>query len=237
MRKPSILICDDNPSVSISLTGYLQAEDMEVLNAQTGEEALEIINNKQIDLIILDIMLPGISGIEVCREIRYSSDVPIIMLYAKGEEIDRIIGLELGADYYVTKPFSTREVVIRVKKLLNRNKNPKNQMPDEITVGNLKIFPDSYEVLCNGEAINVTPREFTLLRYLAENVGRIRSRDQIISEIWGVEFEGESRVADILVNRLRTKLAGDGNRATGVNIATVFGVGYRLQETDEKQKD
>lgn len=234
MNKVTILICDDNPVVTLGLAGYLEAEGMTVISAESGEDALEKIKSGMgIDLVILDIMLPGISGVEVCREIRIKSDIPVLMLSAKGEEIDRIIGLEMGADDYVTKPFSSREVVIRVKKLLART-GRKSVPVHEIKVGNLRIFPESFEAFSGSELISLSPREFKLLCYLAENAGRIRSRDQIISEIWGTEFEGESRVLDILVNRLRSRLKKSDAPDTKISINTVFGIGYTLVETDEK---
>lgn len=234
MKKANILICDDNASVLLGLTGYIEAEGMSVCTAETGEAALEIMSEQKIDLAILDIMLPGMSGIEVCHEIKDKYDIPVLLLSAKGEEIDRIIGLEMGADDYVTKPFSSREVVIRTKKLLSRSSLRETVIEKNcIRAGNLRIYPESFEAFSGSHAINFTPREFKLLCYLADNAGRIRSRDQIISEIWGTDFEGETRVVDILINRLRAKLQEAGEKETGVTISTVFGVGYKLEEVNE----
>ena len=228
-EKIKVLICDDNPAIAKGISGYLEAEDLDVLTAENGEDALECIKRANVGLVILDIMLPGISGLDVCREIRKNLDIPIIMLSAKGEEVDRIVGLELGADDYVTKPFSPHEVAIRARKLLRRHKNDSAESERVVNVGNVKIMPESFEVSVDGSYVQLTSKEFKLLIYLAENAGKVRTRDQIINSVWGIEFEGETRMVDTLVKRLRKKIITVPDRS-GISITTIFGVGYKLEE-------
>ena len=200
-----------------------------MIAAENGEDALDIIEKQSIDLAILDIMLPGISGLDVCRNIKAKKEIPVIMLSAKGEEIDRIVGLEVGADDYVTKPFSPHEVAIRARKLLRRNQSNDQQDEKEISVGNIRIFPDAYSVFIGDDNVQLTHREFKLLCYLANHAGRVKSRDQIINAVWGAEFAGETRIVDTLVKRLRKKLDQEGVKSSRVNIVTVFAVGYKLE--------
>lgn len=229
MAKVQMLICDDNPAISKSLAGYFEAEGMDVLCAQTGEEALALFREKRLQLIVLDIMLPGISGMDVCREIRKTSEVPIIMLSAKGDELDRILGLELGADDYVTKPFSPREVVVRAKKLLKRSLAIDNEK--KFTLAELTVLPDSYEVYIGEQRINLASKEFEVLRYLVAHTGKAMTREHIINAVWGYEYAGDPRIVDTLIKRLRHKLFSELEQEVHFAITTIFGVGYKLEET------
>ena len=230
MAKVQMLICDDNPAISKSLAGYFEAEGMEVLCAQSGEEALALFREKRLQLIVLDVMLPGISGIDVCREIRKTSNIPILMLSAKGEEVDRIVGLEIGADDYVTKPFSTREVVVRCKKLLKRL-NTAGEMEKKYTLAELTVLPDSYEAYIGEQRINLASKEFEVLRYLIAHAGKAMTRELIINAVWGYEYAGDPRIVDTLIKRLRHRLFGELETPVHFAITTIFGVGYKLEET------
>jgi DNA-binding response OmpR family regulator len=220
------MICDDNVSVHESLIRYLQPEGVQVISAYDGESAWELFRLQHLDLIILDIMLPGISGAEVCGRIRQSSNVPIIMLSARGEEYDRITGLELGADDYVTKPFSPREVLTRVRSILRRQ----NIIQEEkkYHCAELTVVPDAYEVYVNSEKIEMRPKEFGVLSYLISNAGKVLSREQILNAVWGYESYGDARVVDTQVKRIRQKL-GAGH--IHFSIRTIYGAGYKLEET------
>ncbi len=225
MRKSSVLICDDNMAIHSSLTSYLKAEGIDVIAAFDGETALQEIRRQAVDVVVLDVMLPGIDGYEVCREIRKFSDVHIIMLSARGEELDRIVGLEVGADDYVSKPFSPREVVIRIKKALKRLQ-PK-QGPKELTLAELTIFPDSYEVYIRGERIDMTSKEIDVLTFMVFNAGRALTREHILNAAWGYEYYGDTRVVDTLIKRLRQKLSREGVHFV---IRSIYGVGYKIEE-------
>ncbi len=227
MPRVQVLICDDNPVISKSLPGYFEAEGMDVVCAASGEEALACLQERPINLVILDIMLPGISGMDVCREIRKTSGVPIIMLSAKGEEIDRIVGLEIGADDYVTKPFSPREVVVRSKKLLKRCCSVESR--EKYTLAELTILPDSYEVYIGEQRIDLASKEFDVLRYLVSHAGKAMTREHIINAVWGYEYVGDPRIVDTLIKRLRHKLFSDRTEDVHFTIATVFGVGYKAE--------
>lgn len=230
MSNVQMLICDDNPAISKSLAGYFEAEGMDVLCAASGEEALALFREKRLQLIVLDVMLPGISGIDVCREIRKTSNIPILMLSAKGEEVDRIVGLEIGADDYVTKPFSTREVVVRCKKLLRRL-NSAGEGEKKYTLAELTVLPDSYEAYIGGQRINLASKEFEVLRYLIAHAGKAMTREHIINAVWGYEYAGDPRIVDTLIKRLRHKLFDEPEVAVHFSITTIFGVGYKLEET------
>ena len=230
MSKVRMLICDDNPAISKSLAGYFEAEGMEVLCAASGEEALALFRQGGLRLMVLDVMLPGISGIDVCREIRKTSDIPILMLSAKGEEVDRIVGLELGADDYVTKPFSPREVVVRCKKLLRRQ-NSFGAMEKKYTLAELTVLADSYEAYVNGQRVALASKEFEVLRYLVAHAGKAMTREHIINAVWGYEYTGDPRIVDTLIKRLRHRLFGELEGPVHFAITTIFGVGYKLEET------
>ena len=229
MPKARVLICDDNPALQKSLTGYFEAENMEVVYADTGEEALERLREDKIDLLILDVMLPGISGTEVCLEVRKTSGIPILMLSAKGEEIDRIVGLEVGADDYVTKPFSPREVVIRSRKLLKRHTaSPESEK--KYTLAELTVLPDSYEAYIGEQRVNLASKEFEVLRYLVAHAGKPMTREHIINAVWGYEYAGDPRIVDTLIKRLRHKLSDASDVGVHFAITTIFGVGYKAEE-------
>ena len=228
MAKARVLICDDNPALQKSLSGYYEAENMEVLCAASGEEALDCLEREKVDLLILDIMLPGMSGTDVCLEIRKTSTMPIIMLSAKGEEIDRIVGLEVGADDYVTKPFSPREVVIRSRKLLKRSASAESEK--KYTLGELTVLPDSYEAYIGDQRVNLASKEFEVLRYLVSHAGKAMTREHIINAVWGYEYAGDSRIVDTLIKRLRQKLSSAAEGEIHFSITTIFGVGYKAEE-------
>ncbi len=229
---PHILICDDDPVVHQSLSLYLDAEKFSHASAYDGEEALAKVAQQSFDLMVLDLMMPRMSGIEVCRTLRKTSRLPVIMLTARGEEIDRILGLELGADDYIVKPFSPREVISRIKAVLRRTMDA-DALPEEqlttLQFGNLEIQPERYLIKVGGEPVPCTPREVELLNLLASHPGRVFEREQILSRIWGYDFFGDTRTVDTHIKRLRQKLASD--VPSGWEIVTVYGVGYKFEVT------
>ena len=221
-----ILISDDEPVVHESLRIYFEAEGYEVVDAYDGEDALKKADSS-ISLMILDIMMPKKSGIEVCREIRKTSSLPIVMLTAKGEEIDRILGLELGADDYIVKPFSPREVVARVKAILRRVEvKAESAETNIVSYNGLTIDLNSYSVTLRGEHIICTPKEIEILYMLASNPGQVFTRDTLLSRVWGYDFAGETRTVDTHIMRLRAKLDSEG---LGWSIKTIYGVGYKFE--------
>ena len=225
MKKHTVLICDDNMAIHSSLTSYLKAEGIDVISTFDGETALQELHRQSADVMVLDVMLPGMDGYEVCREVRKFSDIHIIMLSAKGEELDRIVGLEVGADDYVSKPFSPREVVIRIKKALKRL-YPK-QEPKKLTLAELTILPDSYEVYIRGQKVDLTSKETDVLSFLVSNAGKALTREHILNAAWGYEYCGDTRVVDSLIKRLRQKLPADGVHFA---IRSIYGVGYKIEE-------
>ena len=232
-KAPNILICDDDPVVHQSLALYLDAEEFTHADAYDGQQALSMIDKTPFDLMVLDQMMPGLSGMEVCQAIRKKSSLPIIMLTARGEEIDRILGLEMGADDYIVKPFSPREVISRIKAVLRRTasagETDKQEALTTLTYGNLEIQPERYSVKLNGEPIACTPREVELLHLLASHPGRVFEREQILSRIWGYDFFGDTRTVDTHIKRLRQKLSCP--QPCGWEIVTVYGVGYKFEVT------
>ena len=222
-----ILIADDDPIVHESLKIYMQAEGFEVLDTYDGAAALEAIDSS-VSLCVLDIMMPKKSGIEVCREIRKTSQVPIIMLTAKGEEIDKILGLEMGADDYIVKPFSPREVVARIKAILRRMDSKSEEEGDKNVVkhNGLSIDLNSYTVLLRGQPVVCTPKEIETLFLLASHPGQVYTRDTLLSKVWGYDFAGETRTVDTHIKRLRAKLDSEG---LGWSIKTIYGVGYKFE--------
>ncbi|MGN0799120.1 MAG: response regulator [Christensenellales bacterium] len=221
-----ILICDDQPIIHETLGVYLENEGFEHISAMDGAEALSLANTAKPDLILLDLMMPKVSGIEVCRKIRAESRVPIIMLTAKGEEIDRILGLELGADDYIVKPFSAREVVARVKAVLRRFTNAKEEPQKVLRFDNLEININNYDVRVNGEKIAFTPKEVEIFQLLASHPGRVYEREQILSQVWGYDYFGDTRAVDTQIKRIRQKLPQEG---VSWSIKTVYGVGYKFE--------
>ncbi len=228
-----ILICDDDPVVHQSLSLYLDAEEYAHDSAMDGQQALDMIAKTHYDLMLLDQMMPGKSGMEVCREVRRESQLPIIMLTARGEEIDRILGLEMGADDYIVKPFSPREVVSRIKAVLRRTLKGTQESAEEepmttLTYGSLEIQPERYSVRLAGTSVPCTPREVELLYLLASHPGRVFDREQILSRIWGYDFFGDTRTVDTHIKRLRQKLTCD-EMGKKWDIITVYGVGYKFE--------
>lgn len=204
----TILICDDNKAVHEGLSGYLKALHYHIYSTYDGESAITVLEREKIDLVILDVMLPGIFGTEVCRQIRKKCDIPVLILSAKGDEIDRIIGLELGADDYVTKPFSPREVAVRVRNMLRRAE--KSQENQQLVCAELCIVIDAYEVFVREKLVDLTPRETEVLYYLAKNAGRVLTRNQIMNCVWGYDYCGDTRAVDNQIKRIRQKLPDDG---------------------------
>lgn len=219
-----ILICDDHPAVHESLSAYLKADHMECTSVYDGESALCALRDTHFDLLILDIMLPKLFGTDVCRELRRTSSIPIIMLSAKGEEHDRILGLELGADDYITKPFSPREVVARIRTILKRA-NPQG-VQNRLTAAELTIDLSAYTVFVAGAAIDLTPKELELLACLVRHVGKVLSREQLLSHVWGYDYDGDTRAVDTQIKRLRQKLPHEGMHFA---IRAIYGVGYKLE--------
>ncbi|GAV25892.1 DNA-binding response regulator [Carboxydothermus islandicus] len=221
----TILLVDDEEKIREVLRLYLEKEGFQIIEARDGKEALKRFSEHKIDLIILDLMLPEIDGMEIAKEIRKTSLVPIIMLTARGEEIDKILGLEIGADDYVVKPFSPREVVARVKAVLRRSSGtPEKETGSIIKHGILEIHPEAREVKVNGEEVLLTPLEFDLLLYLVNNRGKALSREQLLANVWGYDYFGEARTVDTHVTRLREKL-----QEAASYIKTVWGVGYKFE--------
>jgi len=230
-KQTRILICDDDPIVHQSLSLYLDNEDFLHDSAYDGKTALDMTGREHYDLMLLDQMMPGMTGMEVCQAVRRESQLPIIMLTARGEEIDRILGLEMGADDYIVKPFSPREVVSRIKAVLRRTNAGAAVQEEKLTTvryGTLEIQPERYSVRLGGQAVACTPREVELLYLLASHPGRVFDREQILSRIWGYDFFGDTRTVDTHIKRLRQKLACD-EMGNLWDIITVYGVGYKFE--------
>ncbi len=222
----TILIVDDEQRIVDLATMYLEQEGFVVSSVNDGREALETILNDPPGLVVLDLMLPGMDGFEICRRVRASSNVPIIMLTARNDDIDKIVGLELGADDYLTKPFNPRELVARVKAILRRldRKTPEKEQSGTLTLKNLTIDPERRAVLVEGRPVELRLKEFDLLLLLARNPGRVFTRERLLEVVWGYDFAGETRTVDVHIAHLRHKL--DGMQST---IDTVWGVGYKLE--------
>lgn len=221
-----ILIVDDDANICELLRLYLQKDGFETAVAFDGKQAVDLAQKCSPDLILLDIMLPELDGWQVCREIRKFSEVPIIMLTAKGETFDKILGLELGADDYVTKPFDTKEVVARIKAVLRRvSSNDKQNKIAEVRYDKITINLTNYELEVNGNRIDTPPKELELLYHLASNPNRVYTRDQLLDEVWGFDYYGDSRTVDVHVKRLREKIDGVSNEW---ELKTVWGVGYKF---------
>jgi two-component system, OmpR family, response regulator VicR len=231
-----ILVVDDEQPIADILQFNLQKEGYEVICAYDGEEALQKVEEVMPDLILLDIMLPLKDGMEVCREVRKKYDMPIIMLTAKDSEIDKVLGLELGADDYVTKPFSTRELLARVRANLRRHSQAAAQEEtndtNEIIIGSLVIRPDAYIVLKRGETIELTHREFELLHYLAKHIGQVMTREHLLQTVWGYDYYGDVRTVDVTVRRLREKIEDNPSHPSW--IVTRRGVGYYLRNPEQE---
>jgi two-component system alkaline phosphatase synthesis response regulator PhoP len=227
MPEAKILVVDDEHSILDLVTAYLRQEGYEIQTAMDGPAGLKAARSWQPDLIVLDIMLPGMDGLEVLTRLRRESDVYVIMLTARSEETDKIVGLSVGADDYLTKPFSPRELVARVKAALRRLRDSVGPTGGTVLAfRHLRIDTASREVWLNGETVDLTVTEFDLLKTLAENRGRVLSREQLLQQVWGYDFYGEERVVDVHIGHIRQKL---GNEAF---IATVRGVGYRFEDEE-----
>src|SRR5690625_3040489 len=230
-----ILVVDDEKPIADILQYNLEKEGYEVVCAYDGDDAIELAEAENPDLILLDIMLPGKDGNEVCREIRKTKNMPIIMLTAKDSEIDKVLGLELGADDYVTKPFSNRELIARVKANLRRQQQVDEQSVEtkkDIQISNLTIHPDAYSVSRDGEHIDLTHREFELFYYLARHIGQVMTREHLLETVWGYDYFGDVRTVDVTVRRLREKIEEDPSNP--LLIITRRGVGYYLRNLDEE---
>ncbi len=226
-KSPHILICDDDRVVHESLGLYLDAERYPHTSAYDGEMALQHFAADQPDLVILDLMMPRKSGIDVCREIRRTSSIPIIMLTAKGEEIDRVLGLELGADDYIVKPFSPREVIARIKAVLRRLGDAHPTAGGSLLrFSGLEISLDNYQVKVNGEVVPFTPKEVEILYLLASHPGQVMDREQILSQVWGYDYFGDTRTVDTHIKRIRQKIGVEG---AAWGLITVYGVGYKFE--------
>lgn len=220
-----ILVVDDEEKIRGLVRMYLEREGYVVQEAENGRAALEKFHSGSYMLLIIDLMMPDIDGWRVCREVRESSAVPIIILTARGEEFDRVLGFELGADDYLVKPFSTKELVARVKAILRRSSGQVQLANNCLTHGILRINKERHQVTVSDEIITLTPREFELLYFLAKNPGRVFSREQLMETVWGYDFYGDARTVDTHVKKLREKL---GDPKAKSMLTTVWGVGYKF---------
>jgi two-component system, OmpR family, response regulator RegX3 len=222
-----IMVVEDEESFSEALAFMLRREGYEVEVAGDGNLAMELYERHGADLILLDLMLPGLSGLEVCRQIRVKSQVPIIMLTAKDGEIDKVVGLEIGADDYVTKPFSSRELLARVRSVLRRNGEPEELLSATVEAGPVRMDVDRHVVTVRGTTVPMPLKEFDLLELLVRNAGRVLTRAQLIDRVWGVDYVGDTKTLDVHVKRLRAKIESD--PAVPVHLVTVRGLGYKFE--------
>jgi len=229
IQMPKILVVEDEPSLVDALEYGLATEGFDVVTSSDGEESLRLFDRERPDLVLLDVMLPGIPGTEVCKRIRSASAVPIIMLTARDSEIDKVVGLELGADDYVTKPFSMRELTARVRAVLRRGSE--SDLPDvsaPLEMRGIRMDPERYEVSARGEPVELPPKEFALLELLLRNAGRVMTRDLIIDRVWGGDYVGDTKTLDVHIKRLRSRLEEDPREPS--LIVTVRGVGYKFAD-------
>ena len=224
MAKPNIMVVDDEKNICELLRLYLEKEDFDVTIVNNGSDAISLIRQNQPSLVLLDIMMPVIDGWEVCRQVREFSNVPIIMLTAKGETFDKVMGLDLGADDYIVKPFDSKDVVARVKAVLRRSSSADTE--GEVRYDKLTVNIVKYELCVDGKVIDTPPKELELLYHLAKNPNRVFTRDQLLDEVWGFEYFGDSRTVDVHVKRLREKLEGVSDQWS---LKTVWGVGYKFE--------
>ena len=232
MNATRILVADDDANICELLRLYLEKEGYDVDIAENGARALEHFDRQPPDLMLLDVMMPEMDGWQVCREIRKKSNCPIIMLTAKSEVFDKVLGLELGADDYVVKPFEAKEVIARVKAVLRRCGGDGQKKNRIVQYDKLYINMDNYELRVNGKQIDTPPKEMDLIYHLASNPNRVYTRDQLLDEVWGFEYYGDSRTVDVHVKRLREKLDGVSDQWT---LKTVWGVGYKFEVRDPAQ--
>ncbi len=226
MATEKILIVDDDTNICELLRLYLEKEGYTCVIVNDGQSAVAAFQTEQPNITLLDIMLPGLDGWQVCREIRKISNKPIIMITAKGETFDKVLGLELGADDYIVKPFEAKEVVARVKAVLRRTSSSSAETVKEVNFDRLSINLTNYELKVNGEQVDTPPKEMELIFHLASNPNRVFTRDQLLDEVWGFDYYGDSRTVDVHVKRLREKLEGVSDKW---ELKTVWGVGYKFE--------
>ena len=231
MSAEKILIVDDDINICELLKLYIVKDGFSAVIANDGITAVKLAETENPDLILLDIMLPGLDGWQVCREIRKKSNVPIILVTAKGEVFDKVLGLELGADDYVTKPFDTKEILARIKAVLRRTSKETDENIKEVNFEGLKINLTTYELIVDGKVIDTPPKELELIYHLASNPNRVFTRDQLLDEVWGFDYYGDSRTVDVHVKRLREKLE---NVNANWELKTVWGVGYKFEVKADK---
>jgi len=222
-----ILVVEDEESFSEALAFMLRREGYEVEVAADGNVAVDLFARSGADLILLDLMLPGLPGLEVCRQIRTTSTVPIIMLTAKDGEIDKVVGLEIGADDYVTKPFSSRELLARVRSVLRRHGEPEELLATTVEAGPVRLDVDRHVVTVRGQTVAMPLKEFGLLELLVRNAGRVLTRSQLIDRVWGADYVGDTKTLDVHVKRLRAKI--EENPTVPVHLLTVRGLGYKYE--------
>ena len=226
-EKPYILIVDDDPNIAHLVQLYLEKEGFDVKVAQRGDDALNEFRKLPPDLMLLDLMLPGVDGWQVLKTVRKTSTIPVIMLTAKDETFDKVLGLELGADDYVTKPFDTKELVARVKAVLRRTQGPEEEKSDSLSFPGLTVSLSRYEVFYEGEKVDMPPKELEVLYFLASHQNQVFTREQLLEQVWGFDFYGDSRTVDVHIKRLREKLPECEKH--GWCIRTVWGVGYKFE--------
>jgi len=234
---PKILLVEDERSIAEGLKISLEAEGFQVAWAKDGHEAVSAWERARPDLIVLDLMLPGLSGTEVCRTIRARSDVPIIMLTARDAEVDRVVGLEIGADDYLTKPFSTRELVARIRAILRRAPATATAYPPEelpVEVAGVRVDRSRHEVQVEGRTVELPPKEFELLALLVEHAGRVLTRNQLIDEVWGSDYVGDTKTLDVHIRRIRGRIEQDPQDPQ--RVQTVRGIGYRFSDAPAARK-
>ncbi len=232
MQKEKILVVDDEKNICEILRMYLEKEGYSVVMAHTGLDAVNMFNAENPDLVLLDIMLPQLDGWQVCREIRKTSEKPIIMLTAKDEVFDKVLGLELGADDYMTKPFDTKELVARIKAVLRRTTQVKEtEAVKEVKYDKLSVNLSNYELLVDGVAVDTPPKELELIYHLASNPDRVFTRDQLLDDVWGFDYYGDSRTVDVHIKRLRDKLKGVSDEW---ELRTIWSVGYKFETHGKK---
>jgi two-component system response regulator RegX3 len=223
-----VLVVEDEESYADALSYLLRKEGYDVSLAATGPDALSEFDRNGADIVLLDLMLPGLPGTEVCRRIRSTSNVPVIMVTAKDTEVDKVVGLELGADDYVTKPYSSRELVARIRAVLRRQAEPEELLPATLAAGPVRMDVERHVVTVEGEPVQLPLKEFQLLEVLLRNAGRVLTRGQLIDRVWGADYVGDTKTLDVHVKRLRTKIEPDPARPR--HLLTVRGLGYRFED-------
>jgi two-component system response regulator RegX3 len=222
-----VLVVEDEPSFADALSYLLRKEGFEVVSAANGPDALVAFDREGADVVLLDLMLPGLSGTEVCRQIRQRSSVPVIMLTAKDDEVDKVIGLELGADDYVTKPYGSRELIARIRAVLRRRSEPEELVSATIEAGPVRMDVERHTVSVRGEQVALPLKEFDLLELLLRNSGRVLTRGQLIDRVWGSDYVGDTKTLDVHVKRLRAKVEADPSNPE--HLVTVRGLGYKFE--------